>query len=885
MYNIKWHIFLAVILVFFMTIKISVAETLFGPKPPTNLRCEYLVNPMGIDIAEPRFFWTPEHTERGEVQTAYQVLVSTMPDVETGDVWDSGKVRSSRTAQIDFSGIDLQSRKTYFWKVCYWDSQGKLSDYSTIALFETGFLDPEEWEAKWISNQNQLRKEFELIGKVKRARAYVSGLGYYELRINGKKVGQNVLDPGWTTYDKRILYSTYDISGFLRPGNNTIGAILGTGWYGSQTFILQIHLEMENGEEITLITDDTWKSKAGPVVSDSIYNGELYDARLETPGWDLPGFDDSGWENAELSISPKGILRSQMLPPIQIINTIIPRQIMNPKPGVYVYDMGQNFSGWAQLRVSGPRSTRVRMRFAELVYDNGMINRENLRKARAEDIYILKGGKEEIYEPRFTYHGFRYVELTGFPGVPTLDTIRGRVVHTSVSQTGNFSCSNPLLNQLQKNIIWGQKTNLHSIPTDCSQRDERMGWLGDAHLTAEEAMMNFNMGAFYTKFINDIRDVQGKKGTITDTIPFIWGQRPADPAWGTAYPLLCWYMYRFYGDTSILNDHYDGLKNYVDYLIERSKENLLTYSYYGDWVAVDKTPGSLVSAFYYYYDVLLLSKIAFVLNKSEDKKTYMKLAEKIKSAFHKRFYNMETGGYGPNTQTANVLPLFLDMVPSSERGRVIQNLGQDIMYKNNTHLTTGIIGTKYLMEVLTNIHSVPLAFELATQTSYPSWGFMIKNGATTLWELWQNKTGPGMNSHNHPMFGSIGSWMYRTLAGIRQKPESVGYNSIIIEPHMVRDLDHAAGTLQTISGKIHAAWQRTGGSVNLEVLIPVNCKAEIILAKGILRNIILKEGNSLVYAYNKFKTGVKGITMVDEKKDTLVVQIGSGKYVFTLSGE
>lgn len=573
-----------------------------------------------------------------------------------------------------------------------------------------------------------------------------------------------------------------------------------------------------------------------------------------------------------------------MMPSIQVIDTIVPHKVTNPAPGVFVFDMGQNFSGWAQLRVKGKTGTPVQMRFAELLYPNGNINRENLRKAKAEDTYILKGGTDEVYEPRFTYHGFRYVELTGYPGVPTMDTLRGRVVHTAVKQTGNFISSNSLLNQMQQNFLWAFKTNLHSIPTDCSQRDERMGWLGDAHLTAEGGIMNFDMAAFYSKFINDISDVQDKKGTLTDTVPYIWGGRPADPAWGTAYPLLCWFMYTFYGDTRILEEHYEGLKKYIDSLTAMAQRNILSFSRYGDWIAIDKTPGSLVSSFYYYYDVLLFSRIAGILEKQNDADDYANLAEKIKSAFNDTFYSSEQGGYVPNTQTANVLPLFLDLPAPSARGRVIHNLVSDILYRNNTHLTTGIIGTGYLLDVLLKTNNSDLAYELATQTTYPSWGYMIERGATTLWELWQEKTGPGMNSHNHPMLGSYGAWFYRALVGIDQKSSSLGYKQILIRPQMVRDLSYASGSLTSVRGQVLSEWKRKDGMIELKVTTPVNCTAEITLPKFNMKNIALKEKGLQVYTRGQFLTGIEEIGMVEETELSLIIQVGSGTYHFELSG-
>ncbi len=879
------RLFLMATFFFLNLFQATASSDIVGPHPPSLLRCEYLENPMGIDVKKPRFSWMLQHSERGQKQSAYQLIISANPSAETGDLWDTGKVLSDQSIHVVYGGNLLESDQTYYWKVRYWDKDHTPSPYSSVARFDTGLFSPGDWQGEWIGGRNQLRKEFSVNGGIVRGRAFICGLGYYEMRLNGQKVGNNVLDPGYTTYEKRVLYSTHDITDMLLEGNNAIGVMLGKGWSGPLLLILQINIELEGGKRLTLFSDRTWKGKDGPLISDSIYDGEVYDARLESLEWDRPGFDDRSWSLVETGVAPKGSLSAQMVQPIQVMDSIVPLEMTNPQEGIYVFDMGQNFSGWAELRVSGPRGTKVCLRYAELLYENGMINQENLRSARAQDVYILKGDRKEVYEPRFTYHGFRYVELTGFPGVPTMDTIRGKVVHTGVKQLGNFSCSNPLLNQLQRLIIWGQKTNLHSIPTDCNQRDERMGWLGDAHLTAEEAMMNFDMGALYTKFIQDIRDVQDKEGTIIDTVPHIWGQRPADPAWGTAYPLLCWYMYRYYGDTRILEEHYQGVKQYVEFLRSKAEADLLEYSYYGDWVAIEKTPGSLVSSFYYYYDVLLLQKMAENLGYTAEAKTYKELAEQIKKAFHRKYYDSEVKSYANGTQTANALALFLGLVPESEKGSVFHNLRSDIVYKNNSHLTTGIIGTKYIMEVLTKFNASPLAYELATQTSYPSWGFMIRNGATTLWELWQHKTGPSMNSHNHPMFGSVGAWLYKALAGIDQDNDSAGFQSIVIQPQMVRDLRYVAGTIHTPRGPITSDWSKSDRGITLRVSVPVNSEAEIRLPKLKLKNIILKESGTQIYDGQKFLTGIPGIQMVEQNQDAVIIKVGSGHYAFELLGE
>jgi alpha-L-rhamnosidase len=854
-----------------------------GPAAPTALRCEYLVYPMGIDMAKPRFFWVVDHPERGQAQSAYEIVVSTDPKTAEGDMWASGKVSSAQSTQVVFAGKALEGGRSYFWKVRVWDRDGRESPWSAAARFDTGLLNRSDWKGVWIGGKNQLRKEFALSGRVKRARAYIAGIGYSELRINGRKAGNHVLDPAWTTYDKRVLYATYDVTRSLREGPNAVAVTLGNGWYKSRALLFQLNVELEDGTTVSVSSDTSWKAADGPVVSDSVYDGETYDARRETSGWERPGYDDKAWPAAETVKGPAGVLSAQLMPAIQVVETIVPFRMSSPLPGTYVFDMGQNFSGWARLRVSGPRGTDVRLRFAELLYENGTLNQENLRSAQAEDHYILNGEGEEVWEPRFTYHGFRYVEVTGFPGTPTLEAIRGRVVHSAVEPVGSFAASKDILNGIQRIVTWGQKTNLHSIPTDCDQRDERMGWMGDAQGTAEEAIMNFDMAAFYTNFVRDIRDVQDEKGRITDTVPHIWGSRPADPAWGTAYPLICWYMYEYYGDTRVLEEQYDGLKKYVEFLRSTAENGVLKWSHYGDWVAVEKCPSAIVSSFYYYYDVKVLADAARVVGKTQDAALYDKLAAEIRVAFNREFYDAKTGTYGDGSQTANALPLFLG-IPTDKEGGAGGRLFDDIVYKHDSHLTTGIIGTKYIMELLTRNGNADLAYDIACKTDYPSWGYMIANGATTLWELWQKREGPSMNSHNHPMFGSVGSWLYKALAGINLAPGSAGFEKVILAPGMVRDLTHASGSTRTVRGRIACAWSRTERSARVEVTVPFGSEAEVVIPRLNLRDIKVSEGGRAVWADGHYVAGVSGISGAVDKDGAIRIQTGGGRYVFVLEG-
>jgi len=864
--------------------RVTAAETQ-RPPAPYDLRVEYLTNPLGLDTPKPRFFWKNSHPERGQKQTAFELVVSTSPEAEKADMWNSGKINTDSSIQIVYGGKPLQSNRTYYWKVRIWDAQGKESPWSEVSRFDTGLFSVSDWKGEWIGGENLLRREFNLPAEPGRARVYISGLGYYELRLNGQKVGGHVLDPGWTTFSKRVLYVTYDVTPFLKKGKNAIGVMLGEGWYKSRALMFQLYVECEDGVLMEIHSDISWKTAAGPVLQDSIYHGETYDAQLEQPGWDLPDFNEKGWKAAQTVKAPGGVLSAQLMPAIKVVDTIVPLVMANPAPGVYVFDLGQNISGWAQLRVRGPKGTDVRLRFAELLYENGMINQENLRGARAEDHYILKGEGEEVWEPRFTYHGFRYIEVTGYPGTPKIDSVRGRVVHTAVSPVGNFSCSKQILNDIQRIILWGQKTNLHSIPTDCDQRDERMGWMGDAQVTAEEAMMNYDLAAFYTNFLRNIGDVQGEDGSITDTVPHIWGSRPADPAWGTAYPLLAWYMYQYYGDKRILEEHYYSLKKYVEFLRSKAENGLVKYSYYGDWVAIDKCPGSLVSAFYYYYDLKILTDVAQVLGVHQEAEAYLKLAAQIKEAFNREFLDPLTKNYAGGSQTSNTLPLFLGLVPDNARSGVWGNLFNDLVYKHDSHLTTGIIGTKYILDVLTMFGNSDLAYDILTKTDFPSYGYMIKNGATTLWELWQKREGPSMNSHNHPMFGSVGAWFYRALAGINLAPETQAFKKLIIKPQMVRDLTHVSGSIYTINGEVSCAWEKADRKIRVEVTIPAGSQAEIYIPVFKLRNPKLYEGGTLVWAENQLKVRLPGIEEIQFKSGNVVVMVGSGRYALELTGD
>ena len=890
---------------------------------PVKLRCEYLERPQGVDTHLPCFSWQLNHPERGLAQEAYQVLVSADWDeiqAEIGSVCDSGRIESEATVNVAYNGTRLRSSTRYYWRVRWWDNNGSESPYSEVSFFVTGFLMSEDWKAEWITmkkpasftsainrllngidrNSRQyhaiyLRKTFKIKKNVQNSFVHVSGLGYYELSLNGRKVGDHLLDPGQTDYDHIALYSTFDVTQLLKPGENTLGLILGNGrhieayGFSEPKGIVQLLVEYENGEKETVITDEQWEASPGPIMENGIYYGERYDARMEMPGWDNADFDNSAWEQVKTVQGPP--LVSQLMPPIRSTQILKPETLFRPKPGVFIYDFGQNFSGWARLKVKGPAGTEVRLRFSELLDENRMLNISALGGIEATDVYILKGEGEEFFEPRFTYHGFRYVELTGFPGVPAIENMEGVFLHTDVEKTGDFHCSNQLLNTLHQNIYWGQLSNLMSVPTDCPQRGERMGWMGDIQLVAEEAFYNFQMAPFFLKYLNDIRVAQKEDGSLSDVIPPYWSIYPADPAWGSAYITIGWYCYLFTGGTRILEEHFETMKRYVNFMQESSDGLIIkTLGKYGDWcppgsILPKNTPVELTSTWYFYHDTLLLSRIAEAIGREDECKELNHRAREIKKAFNGEF--LDNGRYATVTngqltraflsQTSQALPLYLDMVPEDQKDRALRLLKRAVVVQSDSHLDTGIVGTRYIFDVLTENNEGETAFKVATQKTFPSWGYMIEEGATTLWERWEKLEGGGMNSHNHIMLGSIDAWFYRTIAGI--VPLEPGWKKVGIRPHLLGDLTDASAALKTVRGEIAVSWEKLGDRVRLVISIPVNISAEVCVpAFGEMTRI--KESGTTIWPVEEGADSVPGIIPVEAEQDFVRFKVSSGFYEF-----
>lgn len=866
-----------------------------------NLKCNYLKNPIGVETPNPLFSWMLQSNERGQYQKAYRIKVASSLEflnTDLPDFWDTGKVESDLSIHIPYSGKILESRQKVFWIVCVWDSSNKESVWSEVATFEMGLLNKEDWKAKWIGSPNGgteitkavpapiLRKAIQLKEKVVSARVYLCGLGYYELYINGRKIGDEVLSTAFTRYDETVLYNTYDVTEAFQQGENVISAILGNGWYNCFTsevwdfrqaawrhqpkIIAQLHLKFDDGEELVVISDSSWKVSDSPISFDGLRNGEFYDARLEKAGWNQPGFDDDLWLRASIIRSPGGVLKSFQMAPIKVTGTIRPVRLKEVEQGVWIFDLGQNISGWAQIKVSGLAGTEVTLKYAEKIKADGSIDISNIDQFIKSgefqtDKYVLKGEGTESWEPRFTYHGFQYIQVTGFPGIPTLDNLSGRVVHTAFEARGNFECSNQLLNSIQRCTNWSTLTNYHGIPTDCPQR-EKNGWTGDAYLSAEQVLFNFDPMTAYTKWLKDFKDVQRPNGQLPGIVPTGgWGfNGGSGPAWDSAMILIPWYMYEYCGDKSILEEMYDNMKLYVNYMLEMSEGFLVDFGL-GDWCPPSgeiKCPTMVTDTSYFYVDTCIISKTAALLKKDKDAAKYKELAKNIRDAFRRKFLNTKTGEVEGNCQTSLSCALYQGLVDEGEKSLVLKKLIEEVE-KQDRHIDCGILGTKYMLHTLTNLGRTDLAYAIATQETFPGWGHWIMQGATTLWEQWN-----GNDSRNHHMFSDISAWFYRGLAGINPDINEPGFKHIIFRPNPVEGLEWVKSSHQSMFGRIECNWKVEGDKFLINVSLPVNSRATLCLPYGYGENI-LENGNPPV-----------GVKMEKENRDGIILSFGSGEYKF-----
>jgi alpha-L-rhamnosidase len=882
----------------------------------TKSICEYLTNPLGIDILQPRLSWQLQSglDQRGARQTAYQIQVASSADLldkDVGDLWNTGKVASDQSLHVPYLGTTPASRQRVWWRVRVWDEDDRPSEYTAPAWWEMGLLQHQDWSAQWISGPLAggprtsspapfLRKPFTLAKRVASARLYITALGVYEAYLNGTRVGSDALNPGWTEYKKRVVYHTYDVTSLLRPGENTLGAILGDGWYcgfvgwldrqnyGDRPRLLaQLMVDFEDGSTAIIGTDATWKTNYGPILESDLLMGESYDARREAEfaGWNAPGFGDSRWLPVQEIPDPGIELNAACTPPIRRIEELQPIADPVQVPGRHgprwIFDLGQNMVGVVRLKVTGPAGATITLRYAEVLNPDGTLYTENLRAAKQTDLYTLRGGTEEIHEPRFTFHGFRYVEVGGYPGTPPRDTITGIVLHSDLPQIGTFECSDPLINQLQHNILWGQKGNFLDIPTDCPQRDERLGWTGDAQVFIRTATFNLNVASFFTKWQRDLADAQHETGYFPRVAPDVrW--EDGGPAWADGGVICPWTIYLTYGDQRLLNTHYDSLCRFVEYLIEtsigliRSHPDYQGWHGYGDWLSTNaETSKDLIGTAFFAYCARLLSQIAAVVGRPDDVEKYAHLFENIRQAFLNRFVS-PGGVVASQTQTAYVLALHFDLLPEAMRPAAVDALVRDIEQRG-MHLSTGFVGTPYLMHVLSRFRRLDVAYALLEQKTFPSWLYPVTQGATTIWERWDGYRhdkgfqDPRMNSFNHYAYGAIGDWLYRVVAGIEVDPAEPGYKRIILNPHPGGSLTCARATLESMYGPIVSDWRIENSVFDWRITIPPNTAATAYVpAKDPIR---VTEGGKPAHE-------ASGITLLEQMDNRIVYRVAAGSYHF-----
>ncbi|MDQ6946671.1 MAG: glycoside hydrolase family 78 protein [Actinomycetota bacterium] len=895
---------------------------------PTQLRCEYRVNPLGIDEKAPRLSWVLESKERAQTQSGYRILVGRTEEdleAEANLIWDSGRVESSRSVGVVYEGEPLRSGVRCVWKVRVWDGKGEASAYSEPAFFELGLLDISDWQGAWISlgtgppieaqppagdeyddvgdslaPSPYLRNEFDLRSSVRRARLYATARGVYEVYLNGVRVGDDLLAPGWTDYRKRVQYQTYDVTDLIAEGRNAIGGILGDGWfagfvgfdpkhrgahYGARPqLLLQLNIEYQDGSRDSVATDASWRFSTGAILFSDFLVGESYDARKEIQRWAEPGSDGAGWYPVGVEDLADVRLVAQPDEGVRIMEVVEPKTVTESKSGAYVYDMGQNMVGWVRLRVQGAAGTEVTLRHAEALNPDGTIYTSNLRFARATDRYVLKGGEEEVYEPRFTFHGFRYVEIAGYPGEPPLAAITGRVLRSATPVTGSFDCSNPMVNKLQSNILWGQRGNFLSVPTDCPQRDERLGWTADAQIFAGTASFNMDVARFFEKWMGDVRDAQSPAGAFPDVAPLIhptlFELTQGAPAWGDAGVIVPWTVYRLYEDTRIVEDSYDAMTRWMVYLHEGNPELVRKTrlgNNYGDWLAPkdDVTPRDLLATAYWAYDARLMAEMAAAIGRHADAVKYRELFEGISRAFVQT-YLASDGRLEGDTQTGYVLALHMGLLPEELRPAAAEHLVRAIE-RDGGHLSTGFVGVGYLCPALTQAGRIDVAYRLLLNETFPSWGYTIKNGATTIWERWDGWTAengfqsPNMNSFNHYSLGSVGEWLYRDVAGLDLDGGTPGYARIVIRPRLGGGLTYARGELDSVRGRIVSAWSVEGDRFRLQVSIPPNTTGTVYVP--VAEGAGVSEGGAPA-------TEAKGVEFLKVDGGEAVLSVGSGRYEF-----
>lgn len=818
-----------------------------NPVEPVNLRAEYLTEPLGLDVANPRFTWEYAGDNKEFIPSDYEISIGSDP----------------QNLQPYTEGIPLQPHTRYYWRVVARDQQGRQTRPSGITWFETGKLSAADWTGCWITDRQDkeyeaaplFRKTFTAGKEIKEARAYVSAAGYYELFINGSRVGENYLDPGYTHFDKRLLYVTHDVTSLVRQGPNAVAAVLGNGWYNEQSvavwdfhearwrdrprMICEIRVTYADDTVETIVTDQSWKTNTGAYTYNNIYSGDQYDARLEEKGWKEASFDDSNWVAAIETIQPAPLLVAQQMPGIRITEEFEPVEVKKFSDQLYVYTFPKNISGLCRLKVKGEAGTRITLKHGELLKEDGRLEQGNIDvyykpvkpgETFQTDVYTLKGGgEEEIYMPSFTYHGFQYVEVESSQPI-ALDkaNLTALFMHTDVAPVGEFECSSPLLNKIWKATMQSYRSNLHGIPTDCPQR-EKNGWTADAHIAIDLGLLGFDAITLYDKWMNDFIDNQTEAGNISGIIPSSgWGyDKWIGPVWDAALFIIPDALYNYYKDTRVIERLYPTMEKYLAYLKTQEEDGLLTYGL-GDWVYwKSTTPSDYTSTAYYYLDNTLMAKFATLLGK--DATPYARKAEELKSWINEKFFDEETSTYANGTQTAQALALYLHLVPQGKRQGVADKL-HEIVADNDYFLDFGLIGSKTVPAMLEKYGYVEDVMKMLTKTEAPSWGYWVETmGYTTLPETWTLSPEFRDASLNHVFMGDISAWMMKHLAGIQYDEDNPGFEHIYIEPHFVKDLDWVHGEYRSPRGIIRSEWKREGERYGLSVTIPTGCKATVLV--------------------------------------------------------